>query len=69
VLHLAGDGVREDAVEVYLWLTLAVAGFPPAKAAARDLAAEQRAALVLRMAPAQIDEGERRVAAWTPVRS
>jgi hypothetical protein len=61
--------VREDRLEAYVWLTLALAGFPPEKAAARDLAAEQRAVLVLRMTPAEIDEGERRVAAWPSVRS
>jgi TPR repeat protein len=64
-MYAAGQGVAQDYVRAYLWLSLAAAGTSevviPHAVAARDKVA-------VMMSPAQIAEAKALAAAWKPTR-
>lgn len=61
VLYVNGQGVKRDLAEAYKWLTLA------AKQGHQE-AARQRPMVAMQMTPQDIQEGEKRAAAWRPVK-
>jgi hypothetical protein len=64
-----GEGTppRND-VEAYKWLTLAIAAYTARNQDRLDQAKKDKTTLAARMTKAQIDEAERLVKAWKPMR-
>jgi TPR repeat protein len=61
VMYVNGEGLKQDLVEAFKWLTLAMKqGHQPAT--------RQRPVVAQRMTAAEIQEGEKRAAAWRPVK-
>ena len=65
-LYEAGNGVRQDYVHAYKWLSLTVGGFP-ADAGRHDTALRTRDLVAARMTPAQISEAQDLIADWQPL--
>jgi len=63
-IYAEGRGGLDDPIEAYLWLALASLQAAPETPAARMLAL-QRAALLRRLTPTQLDEAEAALASWS----
>ena len=61
-MYELGNGVSQDYVEAYQWLSLAVAG---ASAADHAHYAEARDALAQKLTAAQVAEAQKRASEWT----
>ncbi len=59
-----GWGVPQDYVQAYMWLNLAVVGFPPGED--RKLAAGNRDGIETNMTPSQVAEAQRLASEWKP---
>jgi hypothetical protein len=64
--YALGDGVPEDKVQAYKWFTLAYITLVGFNGLSGDEAIRMRDALAATMTPAEIAEGKRLAAAWTP---
>lgn len=63
MLSSGGSGVPQDLVQSYMWFKLSASG------GQADFAERGRAQVARKMTQVQIDEAERRAAAWKPVRA
>jgi len=61
VMYVNGEGVKQDLAEAFKWMTLAMKQ-------GHLLAIRQRPVVAQRMTAADIQEAEKRVAAWRPVK-
>lgn len=62
----AGEGVRRSDVQAYLWLSLAISGFP-SDADRHDRALAARDLVAARMTPEQIGAAQDLIAGWQPM--
>ncbi len=64
VMYARGDGVAQNYVSAHMWLSLAVARFPPG--ITRDEATNFRDKIEKRMTPDQLAEAQRFARQWKP---
>jgi hypothetical protein len=66
LMYNTGQGVPQDYVQAYMWLTLAAARFPASQAEWRGKAIRDRDEVAPKMTPEQIDEAQRLAQEWKP---
>jgi hypothetical protein len=63
-----GEGVPQDDLQAYKWMSLAVANWPASATEGREWVAARRGKVSARMTPAQIAEAEKLVREWKPAK-
>jgi TPR repeat protein len=63
-MYAQGQGVPQDLVQAYMWLSLAISRYPASEAEDRNLASQNLAVIASEMTPAQLAEAQRLVRDW-----
>jgi len=65
-MYYSGEGVPQDYVQAYMWVSLAASRFPPSAKEDREQAARHREIVAAKMTATQLAEARKRVGEWTP---